>query len=192
MTKTRKTSPERLERERQRYLAKREEIKARTAAYRRANLEGARAYDKAYREANAAEIKAKRAARYAANKEKANARSQAYYAQNKDKAKEAQRKWRDENQERLKVIRSNRDERVKASGGKLTPGLVDRLLMAQRWKCACCGASLKAGYHLDHVMPLALGGEHADHNMQLLAPLCNLRKRDMHPIDWAQKNGRLL
>lgn len=187
-----KSSPERLERERQRYIAKREEIQVRTRAYRLANLEAAKQKDREYRIAHAEEIRVKKAQRYAANKEAANARSRTYYKKNKAESKEAQRKWREANPERLKVIRSNRDERVKASGGKLSPGLVNQLLQLQRGKCACCGASLKAGFHLDHIMPLALGGEHKDSNMQLLAPLCNLRKKDRHPIDWAQSNGRLL
>ena len=31
--------------------------------------------------------------------------------------------------------------------------------LLQRGKCACCHASIKRGYHVDHIQPLARGGE---------------------------------
>jgi 5-methylcytosine-specific restriction endonuclease McrA len=62
----------------------------------------------------------------------------------------------------------------------------------QKSKCACCGKSLKHSYHLDHIMPIALGGTNTDDNVQLLTPSCNLRKSAKHPDDWARENGRLL
>jgi hypothetical protein len=45
---------------------------------------------------------------------------------------------------------------------------------------------------LDHMMPIDLGGLHADENLQLLCPTCNLRKYNKDPIAWANENGRLL
>lgn len=187
-----KTPEWRLEYERNRYQEKKAHILEVAAKYRSENREKLKNAAKAYRQANAERIKEKRAARYIAEKDAANARSQAYYAENKNKSKAAQIAWRAKNKERIRVIRANRDSRIKASATKLSSDLVERLLKTQRWKCACCGASLKAGYQLDHTMPLARGGEHIDSNMQLLTPLCNARKKDMHPVDWAQKNGRLL
>lgn len=51
------------------------------------------------------------------------------------------------------------------------------MLERQRWLCACgCGRSLYLGYHIDHVVPIARGGAHELANLQLLAPICNLRK----------------
>jgi 5-methylcytosine-specific restriction endonuclease McrA len=48
------------------------------------------------------------------------------------------------------------------------------------------------GYHKDHVVPLALGGEHAPNNIQLLCPACNLSKGARHPVDFMQSKGMLL
>jgi 5-methylcytosine-specific restriction endonuclease McrA len=78
-----------------------------------------------------------------------------------------------------------------ASSGVLSPDIASTLLTLQRGKCANCKQKLTR-YHLDHVMPLALGGANEDQNMQLLCPGCNCRKQAMHPISFAQKEGRLL
>jgi 5-methylcytosine-specific restriction endonuclease McrA len=48
---------------------------------------------------------------------------------------------------------------------------------AQGWRCACgCGRPIRDGYHLDHRRALARGGTHSVGNLQLLSPVCNLRK----------------
>jgi 5-methylcytosine-specific restriction endonuclease McrA len=69
---------------------------------------------------------------------------------------------------------------------------IPRLCELQKWKCASCGCSVKAKWHVDHIMPLARGGLHDRRNLQILCPGCNVRKSDKHPVDWAQANGRLL
>lgn len=55
-----------------------------------------------------------------------------------------------------------------------------------------CGKPLGDAYHLDHVMPLALGGSNTDDNMQLLRDRCNLQKHAKHPVDFMQERGFLL
>jgi 5-methylcytosine-specific restriction endonuclease McrA len=35
-------------------------------------------------------------------------------------------------------------------------------------------------------MPLSRGGSNDPGNLQLLCPLCNHRKKDKHPDDWAK------
>lgn len=60
-------------------------------------------------------------------------------------------------------------------------------------RCACCRRNLgESGYHIDHVVPLALGGMHDDSNLQLLCPSCNMSKHAKHPIDFMQSRGFLL
>lgn len=69
----------------------------------------------------------------------------------------------------------------------------DKLLVLQRGRCACCRCDLRnEKYHLDHHMPLALGGAHDDRNMQLLCKTCNLSKHSKHPVDFMQSRGFLL
>lgn len=117
-------------------------------------------------------------------------------------------KWRDKNLDRVKEARrrryaknprlgsiyfQNRRARKEKNGGKLSPGLAAKLFKLQRGKCACgCGENLGEDYHLDHIMPLALGGANVDSNMQLLTKRCNLQKHAKHPIEFMQSRGFLL
>ena len=51
---------------------------------------------------------------------------------------------------------------------------------------------LQALQHLDHIMPLALGGSNTDDNIQLLRARCNLQKRAKHPVDFMRERGYLI
>jgi len=44
-------------------------------------------------------------------------------------------------------------------------------------------------YHLDHVMPIALGGGHNLDNLVASCPSCNQAKSAMHPEDWVALLG---
>ena len=70
--------------------------------------------------------------------------------------------------------------------------IVEKLLKLQKGKCPCCSLPLGDDFHLDHKMPLALGGDHVDDNMQLLKARCNMQKRASNPIDFMQSRGFLL
>lgn len=71
-------------------------------------------------------------------------------------------------------------------------GLAERLFRLQRGKCACCKKPLGSDYHLDHIMPLALGGVNEDSNIQLLRAKCNMQKHTVHPVEFMQQRGFLL
>lgn len=116
-----------------------------------------------------------------------------WYESNKQRAHALNTKWRAENKDKVRVINQNRRARERASQGKLSAGLVERLLILQKGKCACgCRRPLVNNYHLDHIMPLALGGANTDDNIQLLLPECNLHKKAKHPVDFMQSKGFLL
>lgn len=55
-------------------------------------------------------------------------------------------------------------------------------LAASDGRCSLCGASLKEGWHADHVRPYALGGRTAPLNGQALCPPCNLSKGKDGPL----------
>lgn len=76
--------------------------------------------------------------------------------------------------------------------GPIELGITRKLGELQRWKCAVCRASLKAGYDLDHIMPLARGGTNESSNLQLLCVPCNRRKHTKHPVDFMRSRGFLL
>lgn len=75
---------------------------------------------------------------------------------------------------------------------RLPHGTIPSIGAAQRWKCAICRSGIRAAYHVDHIVPLARGGQHVGRNIQLLCPTCNVRKNAKDPIDYMRSLGRLL
>ena len=69
---------------------------------------------------------------------------------------------------------------------------VINMLSKQNNKCATCQTDIASNFHVDHIMPIALGGNNWPSNLQCLCPSCNLRKNAKHPDDWAKENGKLL
>ena len=97
-------------------------------------------------------------------------------------------------QARNRLNSSRRRARLKNALGVVSPDIEAVLMDLQAGRCngpGCRRQLLKAGTHLDHVVPLARGGLHEDANLQLLCPPCNLNKHAKDPDEWAQQNGRL-
>lgn len=118
-------------------------------------------------------------------------------ALNRNKHKEKRynytKKWRLDNREKCRSHESSRRARKINADGNYTSDQALWLLTAQNYKCVNCKCCLKRNKkHLDHIVPLALGGSNDIKNLQWLCAKCNLSKKDKHPIEWAQKNGRLL
>jgi 5-methylcytosine-specific restriction endonuclease McrA len=116
---------------------------------------------------------------------------------NKEKRHESYLKRHYENIEasrkRHAVNAQNRRARIKEVGGVLSKNIFDKLFSLQRGKCACCKIDLKSVVtHIDHIHPIALGGENSDSNVQLLCKPCNHQKSWRHPIDFMQDRGFLL
>lgn len=171
-------------------LANRERLKAAKAAWDKANPEKRRKYGAKYRAENIEKTKARSAKRYASNPEKHKALMAEWRANNPEKCKALAAKWQANNLELKRIYSHNR--RFKQKSGALSKDIASRLYKAQKGKCACCGKPLGDDYHLDHKMPLALGGTNTDDNIQLLCPTCNLSKGAKHPVDFMQQRGFLL
>lgn len=97
-------------------------------------------------------------------------------------------KWQNDNSERYRQQSIDkayrRRAKIASSGMKLSAGIIGRLMDEQNGLCASCETDLSNGKHLDHIMPIALGGLNVDENVQLLCPTCNLRKGSKHPDEW--------
>lgn len=167
-------------------------IGLRNAAYRAENKEKIKTSDAAYYEKNRAEINARNRAYAAANKSKINERISVWRRLNPEKTKLYCAVYRAENSGKWRVYNQNRRALKKANGGCLSGGIVQKLLVLQKGKCVCCGKSLGNNYHLDHIMPLSLGGANEDSNVQLLRQECNNQKHSKHPIDFMRQRGKLL
>lgn len=146
----------------------------------------------AYHKANPDKEKARRAAYYIANAEKERVANAKRYMENPEKYRAAAIAWHKANP--LSSVRSNLNRRIRKReiGGKISKGIIAKLLKLQKGLCPCCKQPLGKDYHLDHIMPLARGGANADENMQLLKATCNLQKNAKHPVDFMQSRGFLL
>lgn len=167
-----------------------EKIRERSAKYRATGKPNER--QRIWRAANPDIERAYRAKYYYENKEKVRQRGARYWAENLEKARARLARYRAANKDKSSIYRQNRRANKANNGGTLSPGLAQRLHKLQRGKCACCGQPLKNDYHLDHILPLALGGTNTDSNIQLLLPICNRQKHSKHPVDFMQQRGLLL
>jgi len=195
------------ERKRKRYKDNPDKIKQAVHKYYEANRQKALERGRKWREENsdkAADCKRKyneenreKVAEYNRkwqkdNPDKVAKKSDKWNEANREKNNERCRKWAKDNPERIRVIRHTRRARIIGNGGKLSKEIVQTLITLQKGRCACCNKSLEEGYHLDHIMPLALGGLNSDENVQLLTPKCNLSKGTKHPIDYMRGKGLLI
>lgn len=165
---------------------------ANSKAWSKANPERRREVGIAYAAANKERLKAYHAEWRRKNAQKVRDWSNAYRAANPEKARAAIKEWGKANPEAKRKIDHNaRAKRVSATG-KLSSGLTKKLLKLQKGLCACCREPLGKKFHLDHILPIALGGTNTDDNIQLLRPVCNHKKHAKHPVDYMQSLGFLL
>lgn len=123
-------------------------------------------------------------------KDVANLYNKLYYQKNREKEIVRATRYAHQNPDIVKKIKEKRS-RVQ---GKHTLEDRERLLRVQKYKCNNCKCCIKerSSRHLDHIMPISKGGSNNADNLQWLCKQCNMSKKDKHPIDWAQQNGRLL
>lgn len=174
------------------YANNRDKILTQQREYYEANKDKVKASNERWKAENLEKVAAIKRGWAKNNYEKVRASSKRWRANNPGKAADMSRRWRAANPEKARVIVLNRVARRRACGGKLSQGIVKRLFKLQCGKCACCGLPLGNDYHLDHIMPLALGGTNTDDNIQLLRAECNLRKSAKHPVDFMRQKGFLL
>lgn len=72
---------------------------------------------------------------------------------------------------------ARRRARLAVGHERVTDADIRGLGERQGWRCACgCGRPIRDQFHVDHRVALARGGAHRIDNLQLLAPVCNLKK----------------
>ena len=123
-------------------------------------------------------------------KEKANgwATKMAYDQANPEQRKLRSKRWAEKNPDYLKLQKHKR----RGASGSFTKKDIDFLMTSQKSKCVVCFTSLLNEKHIDHILPIALGGTNNPTNLQLLCPKCNRQKSAKHPVDFMQEKGFLL
>ena len=159
-----------------------EKIREKDRNYRKNNIEKFREYDSKYREANPR--------KYKAYSEKHKERTYKWRKANSEKWKEYKRKCYKANPERHReysrqYYKANTDK-YRASYAKYR-GLKVSTSTTDPWELAeitLFYAACPEGYHVDHIVPLNIGGRHELSNLQYLEAWLNLSKHDKHPDDW--------
>lgn len=183
---------ERLRELKRKWIAKYpEKAKASRAKYQAAHPERMELFLE-WKKVNPEKVLAKNIRWQAANPEKVKAIRKKYYEKNREKLRVDSARRHASTPEANRLRKHVRRAREKSNGGLLSPGIVEKLFALQKGKCACCGLPLGKEYHIDHIMPIALGGPNEDRNVQLLRKKCNLSKQAKHPIDFMQSKGFLL
>jgi 5-methylcytosine-specific restriction endonuclease McrA len=114
----------------------------------------------------------------------------AYAAQNVERFREWKAKWRESNPEyHINWERANRKRarqlkrkseakrRAKKRGLLAEDVCPEEIFNRDSGVCGICLAPVDpSNWHLDHIVPLALGGPHVSENVQVTHPLCNMRK----------------
>ncbi|MGE3549755.1 MAG: HNH endonuclease [Geobacter sp.] len=180
---------------RAKYKENNEEIRIKLNAYYKATIEKQKEYSKRKYEKNKEAIMAKRKERENTDPEKYVQYRAKYYQDNKERVDEVKKKWSARNKDKLRyhgrLHAQKRRQLARENGGELSKDIVPRLMELQRGKCRACGKPLKNDYHIDHIIPLARGGQNTDNNCQLLHSKCNLSKGARDPYEHAQKLGVL-
>ena len=110
-----------------------------------------------------------------------------WYSENKEKHSERIRRYRQKNHSSVRESERQKENARRGAIGKLTKGIESVLFSQQMGLCPCCNRELGDNYHLDHIMPIKLGGTNTDDNVQFLRSECNLRKAAKHPDDWRKE-----
>ena len=169
-------------------------VRARVNKYSSQHREEKRAYCKAWREANIDNVREKeknRAREYRlSHPEKRKLVNKKYVENNKEKIAISKREWKKRNPEAVREMQNRR--RSRKGDNVLSRGIIKKLYKLQKGKCPCCNQRLGEDYHLDHIIPLSLGGANTDNNVQLLRASCNLKKHAKDPIQYMQECGFLI
>jgi 5-methylcytosine-specific restriction endonuclease McrA len=143
------------------------------------------ALGKAYREVNREQLAIKQNLYHFANQERRRQLRRSNYVINKEKVKVVSKAWEQANRERRLAISHKRRALKLSSEGSYTEFDIKGLLLVQDSRCVYCETNLiidfKKNCHVDHRMPLFLGGSNHPENLQLLCPSCNLSKGRKHP-----------
>ena len=165
-----------------------EKIKAYRADWAEKNPKKVKARQEKYKAEKRETYLENRKKRYAANVEK----SRKYYLENASRIAVIGRAWSQKNKDKCRTYLQNRRAKIRLDGNKLSPNLVEKLMTSQRGKCAVCRRVLGDDYHLDHIIPIFLGGSNSDGNIQLLHSRCNKQKYAKDPIMFMQSRGFLI
>jgi len=201
-----------------------EESRARAAAYRAANPDKVKQMWASYYDRNGDYLKEARKEYHRDNREVLLEKMKKWKAANKELLAAYQREWRIANRCHLQVYNRsyktknarsvsqssaawraanadlhalyerNRRARLRNAEGSHTKEDVDRILKAQRYRCAYCRCSIRSEKrrHIDHMKAVVNGGSNLPRNLQAACNTCNTRKGKKSPEEFARIMGLIV
>jgi 5-methylcytosine-specific restriction endonuclease McrA len=100
---------------------------------------------------------------------------QKYKQQHAERIKENRRKYERENPEKVKASKHTRRTRILGLDSKIDSDYVKFLKIVQGMRCNYCEQTM-SDYQIDHIVPIARGGDNRNENLQLLCAPCNRQK----------------
>lgn len=132
-------------------------------AYRAKHPERARASSKRYRERHPERVR------------ESQLRYESTHPERLDRKRATTREWHHRNRPRHAATQRARKARIRGLFVEHVHSLI--VLELHDGVCGICGEDVDPGnFHVDHIIPLALGGEHSYANTQPAHPVCNHRK----------------
>jgi 5-methylcytosine-specific restriction endonuclease McrA len=107
------------------------------------------------------------------------AQGRAKYAEDPEPTKAQVKRWIEQNPERYRALRQDRQHRRRARMYANEFEKIDRLAIYERdgGKCHICGKRVaKKDMSLDHLTPIARGGDHVKLNVRLAHLSCNVKR----------------
>lgn len=132
---------------------------------------------RAWYERNREAVRLRDRARYLAQRESFLERARAQRLRGDESYREGQRRY----DRKPDVMRTNADKEATRRAQRRATQVchIDSLILIERDDgiCGICGSDIDPlDYHIDHIVPLSLGGDHTYDNTQVAHPSCNLRK----------------
>lgn len=134
---------------------------------------------KEYRILNKLKIKEYRRLKYLEEREKVLLRASEYYKKNKDNILLKTKKYRKDNLDKTLIRNANRYHLLRTL--KLKSDISTNYLFELKNKsitCPICNLAYisKSDKHLDHIVPISIGGEHVKKNVRVICKKCNLSR----------------
>jgi len=108
-----------------------------------------------------------------------------FRAAHPEKLAEEDRLYRETHRDVKNAVNRAYKARRRAAEGTHTAADIAVQLTRQHGRCFWCKEKVGKDYHVDHVIPLALGGSNGPENLVVSCPRCNQSKGAQHPADFA-------